>query len=81
MENGKWEWIKEMSFDVLEKIEEGMRESEMSWRKLEVEIEGGVTRGLKRKVMFNVAKLNKILNPLGLELDVINFKKSKKRVK
>lgn len=64
------------SDELIEELEVLMSERDMNWRKLEIEFEGKVTRSLKRKVKFNIEKLNGILKGLGVELSVKKMKKN-----
>lgn len=55
---------------MIKKIEQIMRDRGMSWRDFEEVYEGKITRALKRKMVFNIEKLNGMLEPLGIRLTI-----------
>ena len=69
------EKIKDESKVVWIIIEAKMDRLGMSMRQLEIKVEGSVTGSLKRKIEYNICKLNEILKALNLEVSVVEKSK------
>lgn len=59
---------------VIVDLEKTMSEQGMNWADMEIAVEGKKTRALKRKISFNVNKLNEMLKEVGLRLSLEKVK-------